>query len=72
VNSPVQPYASRRSRRERPRSRWPRRIAILLAFVIVFGVGIALGAAISHGPGSQGTQTIERTVRIVTVTGPSS
>jgi hypothetical protein len=36
--------------------------------LIVFAVGIALGAALDHGSGAQGTQTYERTIRILTVT----
>jgi hypothetical protein len=47
-------------------------VLVLVALAAVFAVGIALGVALDNGSGPQGTQTIERTLRIVTVTAPGS
>jgi hypothetical protein len=39
-----------------------RRIALLLAFVIVFAIGIALGESLDDGSSPAGTQTLVRTL----------
>jgi len=41
---------------------------MVAATIVVFALGTGLGLALDHGSGAQGTQTIERTVRLVTIT----
>jgi hypothetical protein len=65
---PVQPSLSERARRERPRSKLLRRALLLATAIAVFGLGVALGFALDRGSGAKGTQTYERTLRLVTVT----
>jgi hypothetical protein len=55
----------RRPARRRRRGRLIVWIALVLAGL---AVAFVLGQAIANGPAPAGTQTIERTVRIVTVT----
>lgn len=63
-------------RRRRQRSPWPRRLAVIVAFVLVFAVGIALGQALEDNPKSVSTITQDRTYTLqppaatVTVTAP--
>ena len=63
-----QPHLSKRARRERQRSNRLRRALLLLATIAVFSLGAALGLALDQGSGAKGTQTHERTLRLVTVT----
>ena len=55
-------------RRERSRSGWLRRGLLVVAALAVFALGTALGLALDQGSGPKGTQTCERTLRLVTVT----
>jgi cytoskeletal protein RodZ len=63
-------------RRRKRRNPWPRRVAWLLAFVVVFAVGIALGEALEDNPKPVSTITQDRTYTMqqpaatVTVTAP--
>jgi hypothetical protein len=63
----------RRPKRKSLARRW---IALGLACVLVFAVGIALGEALNDNPGSGHTRTLERTFTLapesatVTVTSP--
>lgn len=63
-------------RRRKRRSPWPRRVAWILAFVVVFAVGIALGEALEDNPKPASTITQDRTYTLqqpaatVTVTAP--
>ena len=63
-------------RRRRRRNPWPRRVAWILAFVLVFAVGIALGEALEDNPKPVSTITQDRTYTLqqpaatVTVTAP--
>jgi hypothetical protein len=41
---------------------------LLIAAIAVLGLGTALGLALDQGSGAKGTQTCERTLRLVTVT----
>lgn len=68
MTQPLQPRLSDRARREQPRSRWWRRALLLVATFAVFALGTALGLALDQGSGATGTQTCERTLRLVTVT----
>ena len=63
-----QPHLSHRARRERQRSSRLRRALLLVVTIAVFGLGAALGLALDQGSGTKGTQTCERTLRLVTVT----
>jgi len=54
--------ALRRARRRRRSSAW-RWIAIGLAVVCIFAVGIALGEALHDNPTPGGTNTTERTLK---------
>ncbi len=61
---PILRYPSRRAER-------PRRGRVLLWLVVALAglaVAFALGQAVANGPAPPGTQTIDRTVRLVTVT----
>ena len=60
-----------RSRKRYVRRFWLTAVVFAVAFVFVFALGMAFGMALREGSGSDGTQTIERSVRIVTVTAPS-
>jgi hypothetical protein len=40
----------------------------LLVAMAVFALGAALGLALDQGSGAKGTQTCERTLRLVTIT----
>jgi energy-converting hydrogenase Eha subunit F len=44
------------------RRRWPRVVALLLAAVLLFGLGVALGLALDDRPVPGGTQTFVRTL----------
>jgi hypothetical protein len=44
-----------------------RRLAIAVALVVVFVVGIALGEALNDGSGAGGTQTLVRTLKPLAV-----
>lgn len=60
-----------RTRDRRPRRRRRRVVPVLLrllALLIVFGLGAALGDAYGDRPGAAGTATVDRDVRQVTVT----
>jgi hypothetical protein len=63
-------------RRRRRRNPWRRRIVWIVAFVLVFVVGIALGEALEDNPKSVSTITQDRTYTLnppaatVTVTAP--
>jgi hypothetical protein len=63
----------RRPKKKSPARRW---IALGLACVLVFAVGIALGEALNDNPDSGRTRTLERTFTLapesatVTVTSP--
>ena len=63
-------------RRRRRRNPWPRRIAWIVAFVLVFVVGIALGEALEDNPQPATTVTNSKTLTLtppaatVTVTAP--
>lgn len=50
--------------RRRPprRRRWPRVLALVVAALVVFGVGVALGIALQDRPVPGGTQTFVRTL----------
>ena len=52
------------SPRRRPprRRRWPRVLALVVAALVVFGVGVALGLALQDRPVPGGTQTFVRTL----------
>lgn len=52
-----------RPRPRRRRRRVPSWLVTLLAFVLVFLLGIALGQALHDNPKPGGTQTLERTFR---------
>jgi hypothetical protein len=45
-----------------------RRALLVVATLVAFALGTGLGLALDHGSGAKGTQTYERTVRLVTVT----
>ena len=50
-------------RRRPPRKRrWPRVLALVLAGLVLFAVGIALGMALDDRPVPGGTQTFVRTL----------
>jgi hypothetical protein len=68
VTQPFQPRPSARPRRERSHSGWLRRALLLLLATAVFALGTALGLALDQGSGAKGTQTCERTLRLVTIT----
>jgi len=68
VTQPLQPRPFARPHRERPRSGWLRRTLLLLVAMAVFALGAALGLALDQGSGAKGTQTCERTLRLVTIT----
>ncbi len=51
-----------RPRRARPRRRWPRRVAVVLAIVLAFLAGVGLGEALHDNPNPGGTQTVVRTL----------
>jgi hypothetical protein len=63
-------------RRRRRRNPWPRRIGWIVAFVVVFAVGIAFGQALEDNPKPVSTITQDRTYTLqqpaatVTVTAP--
>lgn len=63
-------------RRRKRRNPWKRRIAWIVAFVLVFAVGIALGEALEDNPKPVSTITQDRTYTLtppaatVTVTTP--
>jgi hypothetical protein len=50
--------------RRRPprRRRWPRVLAVVLAALVLFGLGVALGLALDDRPVPGGTQTFVRTL----------
>jgi hypothetical protein len=51
-------------RRAAPRRRpWLRLLGLLVALVVVFAVGVALGEALHDNPKIGGTQTLIRTLR---------
>ena len=56
--------ARRRRRRQSDLRRWAIRIAI---FLVVFGLGIALGQALHDNPKSGGTISYERTLSVPSV-----
>ena len=68
MTQPLQPRRSERAHRRRSRPRGPRRALLLLVAVAVFAIGTAFGLALDKGSGAKGTQTCERTLRLVTVT----
>ena len=63
-------------RRRRRRNPWRRRVGWIVAFVLVFAVGIALGEALEDNPQPASTVTNSRTFTLpppeatVTVTAP--
>ncbi len=50
------------SRRPPRRRRWPRAVAVLVAALALFGLGVALGLALDDRPVPGGTQTFVRTL----------
>ena len=64
VMSPLERHARRRRRRREELSRWSFRVAL---FLVVFGLGIALGQALHDNPKPGGTVTLERTVSLPSV-----
>ena len=54
-----------RRRPPRRRSPWPRFAALVVAAMIVFALGIALGLALDDRPVPGGTQTLVRTLEPV-------
>ncbi|MGZ4358479.1 MAG: hypothetical protein ACXVY8_09660 [Gaiellaceae bacterium] len=62
------PSLSQGRSRARRRTRLPRLLAWVGLALVGLAAAFALGQAISDGPSPAGTQTIERTVRLVTVT----
>ena len=50
--------------RRRPprRRRWPRVLMVVLAALVLFGLGVALGLAVDDRPVPGGTQTFVRTL----------
>jgi hypothetical protein len=58
------PQPRRQSARNRPRRNpWLRRLALVAAALLVFGVGIALGQALNDGPPPPSTATYVRTLQ---------
>ena len=49
-------------RRPRRRRRWPRVLALVVAALVLLGIGIALGLALDDRPVPGGTQTFVRTL----------
>lgn len=49
-------------RRPARRRRWPRGLAVVLAALVLFGLGVALGLALDDRPVPGGTQTFVRTL----------
>jgi len=45
-----------------------RRALLVAATIVAFALGTGLGLALDQGSGAKGTQTCERTIRLVTVT----
>jgi len=43
-------------------------VLLVVATIAVFAFGTAFGLALDQGSGAKGTQTCERTLRLVTVT----
>jgi len=68
VTQSLQPRLPERARRERQGSGWLRRGLLVATAITVFAFGTALGLALDQGSGASGTQTCERTLRLVTVT----
>jgi hypothetical protein len=61
--------------RDRPRRRrraWPRIVAMAVAAVLLFAVGVAFGMALHDDPEPGGTQTIVRTLEPGTQTTAST
>jgi multisubunit Na+/H+ antiporter MnhB subunit len=55
-------------RRRAPRRRRGRLLVWVVVALVGLAAAFALGQALSNGPAPAGTQTIDRTVRLVTVT----
>jgi hypothetical protein len=49
-------------RRPARRRRWPRVLVVVLAALVLFGLGVALGLALDDRPVPGGTQTFVRTL----------
>jgi hypothetical protein len=62
--SPVQRRERRRQRRRAELRRWG---LIVLAVLVVFGLGVALGQALHDNPQPGGTVTLERTLSVPSV-----
>ena len=59
--SPVERRERRRRRRQAELRRWG---IIVVAALVIFGLGVALGQALHDNPKSGGTLTLERTLNI--------
>jgi hypothetical protein len=63
--------ATRLGRRQAARRRtWPRVVGALVAAVVLFALGVALGLALDDRPVPGGTQTFVRTLEPIPQTGP--
>jgi len=68
--SGLDPEARVARRAARKRRRWPRVLAGLLAAVVLFALGVALGLALDDRPVPGGTQTSVRTLEPLPQTTP--
>jgi purine-cytosine permease-like protein len=67
----VTPDATRLGRRQAARRRtWPRVVGALVAAIVLFALGVALGLALDDRPVPGGTQTFVRSLEPITQTSP--